>query len=71
MVLGVWTLIFLFLGFPPVWDKIFALIVGVLIIVIAFKSKPPVEPISSDRIPYMEHKSAPPEHITSTDTSSS
>ncbi len=80
IVLGVWTIIFLFLGFPPVWDKIFALIVGILIIVIALKTQPPQRQIPADRIPYVEHKSVPPpsapsstasEHITSTDTMSS
>jgi hypothetical protein len=34
--LGVWVMIFLFLGFPSFWHKIIALVSGVIIIAIAY-----------------------------------
>ncbi len=34
--MGVWVMIFLFLGFPSTWHKIIALISGVIIIAIAY-----------------------------------
>ena len=36
-VLGVWVMIFLFLGIPSVWHKIVALISGIVIIAIALR----------------------------------
>ncbi len=60
IILGVWVMVFLFLGFPPEWDKIFGLVVGVLIIIIAFKFKPPAKPVASERVTYTEHKSPKP-----------
>ncbi len=35
-ILGVWVMIFLFLGIPSLWHKIFALITGIVIISIAY-----------------------------------
>jgi hypothetical protein len=57
IILGVWVMIYLFLGFPPEYDKTFSLIVGILIIIIAIKSKPAAVQIPADRMPYVEHKS--------------
>ncbi len=56
MVLGIWIMIFLFISFPATWDKIFALITGMAIIVIAFKLPPQIKASSADRIPYVENK---------------
>ena len=39
-VLGLWTMVFLFLGFPSTWDKWLAVITGILIIAIAYKMNP-------------------------------
>jgi hypothetical protein len=36
-IIGVWVMVFLFLGFPAAWDKIIAIITGLLIIFISFK----------------------------------
>ena len=36
-VLGVWVMIFLFLGIPSVWHKVVALISGVVVIAIALR----------------------------------
>lgn len=72
IILGAWVMVFLFLGFPPEWDKIFGLVVGVLIIIIAFKFKPPAKPVASERVTYTEHKSPKPvEQKVSSDTISS
>ena len=35
-VLGVWIMVFLFLGIPPLWHKIIALISGIFIIFISY-----------------------------------
>jgi hypothetical protein len=40
MLLGVWVIVFLFLGFPPFWDKIFALITGLAIIAVTIQLRP-------------------------------
>jgi hypothetical protein len=48
-ILGVWVIIFLFLGFPIGWDRWIAVVTGVLIIMAAYKrvSRPHVSPDSS------------------------
>ena len=56
MVLGVWVMIFLFLGIPSAGDKVSALAVGLIIIVIAFQLKPKERPIAPDSMPYVERK---------------
>jgi hypothetical protein len=38
-VLGLWIMIFLFLGFPSTWDKWFAVVTGMLIIAISYSMK--------------------------------
>jgi hypothetical protein len=37
--LGLWTTIFLFLGFPATWDKWLAVITGILIILITYSMR--------------------------------
>jgi hypothetical protein len=39
VIIGVWVMIFLFLGFPSSWEKAFAILTGLLIIVIAYRIK--------------------------------
>lgn len=34
--LGVWIMVFLFLGFPPLWRYIMAVVSGLIIILIAY-----------------------------------
>lgn len=40
--IGVWVIIFLFLGFPVMWHKIIAIVSGLAIVAIAY-SLPPTE----------------------------
>ena len=35
-VLGVWVMVFLFLGLPSEWDKTFAVVSGLLIVIVAY-----------------------------------
>ncbi len=59
MILGVWVMVFLFLGLPSVWDKLLSLGVGLVIVLIATSFKPPMKTVSPDRVPYMEHRASP------------
>lgn len=54
MLIGAWIVIYLFLGFTPVWDKIFALICGISIIAIAYTIKTEVK--QQKEVPFIEHK---------------
>lgn len=56
IIIGIWIMLFLFLGFPQSWDKIIALITGFVIIVVAYKIKPGIVSSKYD-IPFIEHKS--------------
>lgn len=54
---------FLFLGFPSAWDKVFALLTGLLIVVMAMRSKPvnvgSNQTLRTDpniAVPFIEHK---------------
>ncbi|MES3031602.1 MAG: hypothetical protein V4697_04310 [Patescibacteria group bacterium] len=50
-VLGVWVMIFLFLGIPSVWHKVVALISGVVIISIALRLPQEKKIVSSSQSP--------------------
>ena len=63
MLFGVWTALFLFLGFPSAWDRILAVVTGLLIIIIAYRIPPQVKCCSDDceceekkDVPFIEHK---------------
>ncbi len=58
ILLGVWVILFLFLHFPSTWDKIFAVLTGLLVIIVAFKFKTPSKTASIGQVPYVEHKSS-------------
>ncbi len=60
MLLGAWIVVFLFLGFPHSWDKLFAVVCGLLIIAISYRIRPPVSSAAPRAMPYVEHKSAGP-----------
>lgn len=45
--LGVWVMVFLFLGFPSGWHRPIALVSGLIIIVIAYNLPAAVRPIST------------------------
>ena len=57
-------MVFLFLGFSATWDKVFSLIIGLLVIVIAFKFKPSTKTVSINNIPYVDHKTTNTPNIT-------
>jgi hypothetical protein len=40
MILGIWVMLFLFLGFPSAWDAFFAVITGAVIIAITVTLRP-------------------------------
>ena len=50
-VLGVWTTVFLFFGFPSSWHKILAVITGLIIIGIAMTLPPDKEPFIENKQP--------------------
>jgi hypothetical protein len=60
MILGLWLITFLFLGFPSSWDRGLAIVSGVVIFVIAWKMRPPEpkEEALSDNLPFIEHRSS-------------
>jgi cell division protein FtsW (lipid II flippase) len=39
VIIGVWVMIFLFLGFPASWEKAFAILTGLVIIIFAYRIK--------------------------------
>lgn len=68
MILGLWMIVFLFLGFPSGWDKAIAAITGVLVIGLAYKMAPVSNEdakASNPSLNFVEHKSEPTENITS------
>ena len=56
IILGIWVMAFLFLGFPSTWDKIFSLITGLLIVAVAFKFKTVDKIDTNANVPFKEHK---------------
>lgn len=70
ILLGVWVIIFPFLGFPFFLDKIIALITGILIISMvysirnekSFSRKNSIES-KNENISFVEHRVAPPHKI--------
>jgi hypothetical protein len=53
IIIGVWVMIFLFLGFPSSWEKVLAILTGLLVIFLAYRIKfkeasPPKEPAFTD-----------------------
>jgi len=62
ILLGVWNIVFLFLGFPAGWNKVLAIVSGTLIVIIAYgvyndRSK---KKITSEHHPYTDHRSETP-----------
>lgn len=48
---------FLFLGFPSSWDKLFAVITGIVIVVFAYRLKLEMKTSNvSKNVPFVEHK---------------
>jgi hypothetical protein len=56
IIIGVWMIIFLFVGFPAMWDKIFAVVTGVIILVVGLKDRSYIKKVSNAGTTYVEHK---------------
>ncbi len=54
-VIGVWVMVFLFLGFPSMWHKIIAVLSGLVIIIISY-NLPPDIPETKDKEAFIENK---------------
>ncbi|MFA6459171.1 MAG: hypothetical protein WCV79_02110 [Candidatus Paceibacterota bacterium] len=58
IIFGVFIMVVPFLGFPTEWNKIFYIVVGLLIIIVSYRMAPnsqqknPASPVS---LPYSEH----------------
>lgn len=72
MLLGVLTMVFLFLGFPSMLDKILALLIGLIIIIMAYSMPSQINTSinngrgdtykdeRSNNLPFLEHKTETP-----------
>ena len=58
MLIGVWIIVFLFLGFSLAWEQIFAVITGLVIVIMAYRTAPPVKTTDASAVPFVEHKSS-------------
>ncbi|MEK7609662.1 MAG: hypothetical protein AAB470_00885 [Patescibacteria group bacterium] len=56
IIIGIAIMAFLYVGFPLALDKILALVFGAIILIIAFRLKPPARQNSLSQVPYVEHK---------------
>ncbi len=54
ILIGIWSMAFLFIGFPALWDKVFSVVVGAVVLVIGLKDRPMRK--VADTMPYVEHK---------------
>jgi len=59
VIIGIWVMAILFLGFPSSWDKVLALVTGFIIICIAYSIRSEKRSASSSQVPYAEHRSVP------------
>lgn len=59
MLVGVWVMAFLFLGFPSRIEQILALITGLIIVIGAYRMNGPESDDASKSISFVEHKSEP------------
>ena len=56
MLLGVWVIVFLFLGFPQGWQKILAIATGLYLIVLGYSLSSDAPKTTDLRVPFVEHK---------------
>lgn len=56
MLLGVWVIVFMFLGFPQNWQKILAVITGVYMIILAYSLGSDAPKTTDIRAPFVDHK---------------
>ena len=57
MLIGVWVIVFLFLGIPIGWKQAFAVLTGLAIIFLAYRLPAPQKSTDEHAIPFVEHKS--------------
>ena len=59
MLLGVWVIAFLFLGFPSSWHNVLAVLTGILMIILAYRLPSEAKPENKTAVPFIEHKNPP------------
>ena len=47
---------FLFLGFPMRWEQFFALLTGLIIVIVAYRTPRAIKMADENAIPFVEHK---------------
>ncbi|MEI8248868.1 MAG: hypothetical protein WCG07_00020 [Candidatus Taylorbacteria bacterium] len=57
MLIGVWVIAFLFLGFSLAWEQVFAVITGLVIVIMAYRTAPIAKTTDESAVPFVEHKS--------------
>jgi hypothetical protein len=58
ILLGIWVMVFTFLGFPPAWKQVFAVAAGALIVTIAVATKPKEKvQVNKNSVSFVEHRS--------------
>ena len=65
IIIGILVALIPFLGFPSTWDQIITLVLGFIIIAVAYRIKPGVSSRPPRDMSYIEHKNKP---IQSNDT---
>lgn len=57
ILVGAWIIFFLFLGFPAAYDKVFAIVIGAIVLIIGLKERVASKVITEQTAtPYVEHK---------------
>ena len=59
ILVGIWIMVFLFLGFPVHGEQFLALVTGFIIVVIAYRLPHVSKDSDAGAIPFVEHKSGP------------
>lgn len=60
IIIGVWMIVFLFIGFPSTWDKLFAIVTGIIVLSIGLKDKSCIKKMSNGSTTYVEYKNDAP-----------
>jgi hypothetical protein len=55
-VLGVWVMIFLFLGLPSSWHEIIAVVTGLIIVAVSYTLPAPIKPENQFKDTFVENK---------------
>ena len=59
MIIGVWVMVILYLGFPGNWDRFLLIVTGLIVIFIAYRMKSGSEekPAKKEEPPYVDYHS--------------